>query len=46
METGAKEIYNLFSGKGKAMIDEEIEESKNPGSTKNRSCLGRFCSIC
>jgi hypothetical protein len=43
METGAKDIYQLFSGKAKAMIDEEIEDSKHPERARDKSCWQRLC---
>jgi hypothetical protein len=30
METGAREIYVLFKGKAKEMIDEEIDRANHP----------------
>jgi hypothetical protein len=40
METGAREIYTLFNGKAKALIDEEIDRANHPEKyAKERSCL-------
>jgi hypothetical protein len=39
METGAHEIYELFSGKAKELIDEEIDRAKHPEKYANeRKC--------
>jgi hypothetical protein len=47
LEAGASEIYGLFKGKAKDLIDEEIDRAKNPEKyARGRSWWSWLCFCC